>query len=153
MKNRKNSVKNRKVDPNDPYDAETIRLTNNFENWVLLTDPSFLDTDEFIRTTRALAIKGEYPNDANKTLDEPDNRSTSYTNEAIQYSYYPTILKSYNRATAVDFDPIQKQAILEQEQFLRRILAHNQRRMVLPLYRGNPRHWMPIDDELYGKGK
>eukprot|EP00826_Nyctotherus_ovalis_P065757 TRINITY_DN9674_c0_g2_i1.p2 TRINITY_DN9674_c0_g2~~TRINITY_DN9674_c0_g2_i1.p2 ORF type:complete len:110 (-),score=36.03 TRINITY_DN9674_c0_g2_i1:98-427(-) len=25
--------------------------------------------------------------------------------------------------------------------------------MVLPLYRGNPRSWLPVDDELYGKGK
>jgi len=46
-----------------------------------------------------------------------------------------------------------KQFQLEAEQNLRHLLALNQRRMVLPTCRGNPRHWLPIDDELYGKGK
>lgn len=140
------------MDPNDPYDAETIRLTNNFGNWVLFDDAGQIDTDEFIKRAR-LFVEGKHPEINKESLEEDKKPLTRYTEDAMLYAYYPPILKSYNRATAVDFDPIQKQAMLEQEEQIRYMLARNQRRMVLPLYRGNPRHWMPVDNELYGKGK
>lgn len=53
----------------------------------------------------------------------------------------------------LDFHPSLRQFQLELEQSVRAVMALNQRRMVLPLHRGNPRSWLPVDDALYGKGK
>lgn len=96
---RETLVDGRNVNPNDPYDAETIRLNNNFENWTIVEDISKSDPEEHVRRIQAM-IKGEFSEDDEVSRDNFEALRKS-TKIAMDNAYYPPALKSYNRATAI----------------------------------------------------
>lgn len=89
------------MDPSDPYDAEALRKSNNFQDRIFIDEIIPENVEKMIWITQQM-LKGIEPFGVHPKYYEYWEMMNKKWNELnIWYTYKPSYMKTYNRAAAV----------------------------------------------------